>query len=136
MKQRIEDPVGQGPPVEGDLGFQEHAGLQRRLPAVRIDIGAVEDGYCLVNRLFRHDRPGGIRFSQHRVRQFDDAAGVGAEILVRKSVILEPHFLPDMDKARGARRDQQLGLQRCSIGDDFHLQLLRLHGLAKADLAH
>jgi hypothetical protein len=47
MKQRIEDPIGQGPPVEDDLGLQEHAGLQRRLPAVRIHIGAVEDGYCL-----------------------------------------------------------------------------------------
>jgi len=98
MKQRIKDPVRQGPSVEDDLGFQEHAGLQCRLPAVRIDIVAIERGDRLVHRLLGNDRSGRIRFGQHSVRQLDDMAGVGAEILVRKSVILEPHFLPTWTK--------------------------------------
>ena len=70
------------------------------------------------------------------MRQLDEAAGVGAEILVRKSVVLKPYFPPDMDKSRGTRRDQQLRPQGSSVGDDFHLQPLRLNGLAQADLAH
>jgi len=90
MKQRIEDPVGQGSPVENDLGFEEHPGLQHRLTAVRIDIVTIERGDCLVHRLLRHDRSGRIRFGEHGVRQLDDAAGIGAKILVRKSVILKP----------------------------------------------
>jgi hypothetical protein len=62
-----------------------------------------------------------LRETGHRLRQFRrrqhgsgdrlDRAAIAAEALKRKCVIEQPHRLSGRDKADGARRHEQLGLE-------------------------
>src|SRR3954468_2817127 len=60
------------------------------------------------------------------MRNVDDPAAIGAEILVGKRLVQHTHSLPFPHKANGTGWNKHLSLKCAPVGDDGELQLVRV----------